>query len=66
MEESRFTQSSFSLVYLVRVSPSSTTLIPFQCFIETCTGDLAKAYINKAYEENEERYNMKDANQCVL
>jgi hypothetical protein len=37
-----------------------------QCFMETCTGDLAKAYTNKAYQEKEERYNMKNENQCIL
>jgi hypothetical protein len=30
--------------------------------METYTGDLAKAYTNKAYQENEERYTMK--NEC--
>jgi hypothetical protein len=37
-----------------------------QCFMETCTGDLAKAYTNKAYQEKEERYTMKNENQCIL
>jgi hypothetical protein len=36
------------------------------CFMETCTGDLAKSYTNKAYQEKEERYNMKNENQCIL
>jgi hypothetical protein len=27
--------------------------------METCTGDLAKAYTNKAYQEKEERYTMR-------
>jgi hypothetical protein len=34
--------------------------------METYTGDLAKAYKNKAYQENEERYNMNNENQCIL
>ena len=34
--------------------------------METCTGDLAKAYTNKDYQEKEERYNMKNKNQCIL
>jgi hypothetical protein len=37
-----------------------------QCFMETCIGDLAKAYTNKAYQEKEERYNIKNENQCIL
>ena len=37
-----------------------------QCFMETYTGDLAKAYIKKSYQEKEERYNMKNENQCIL
>jgi hypothetical protein len=28
--------------------------------------NLAKAYTNKAYQEKEERYNMKNENQCIL
>jgi hypothetical protein len=39
---------------------------PYQCFMETCIGDLAKAYTNKSYQEKEERYNMKNENQCIL
>jgi hypothetical protein len=38
----------------------------WQCFMETCTIDLAKAYTNKDYQEKEERYNMKNENQCIL
>jgi hypothetical protein len=37
-----------------------------QCFMETCTGDLAKSYTSKAYQEKEERYTMKNENQCIL
>jgi hypothetical protein len=59
-------KSSFSLLCLVWVSPSSSALIPCQRFMETCTGDLDKSYTNKAYQEKEERYNMKNENQCIL
>jgi hypothetical protein len=31
-----------------------------QCFMETCTRDLAKANTNKAYQEKEERFNMEE------
>jgi hypothetical protein len=34
--------------------------------METCTGDLAKTYINKSYPEKEERYTMKNENQSIL
>jgi hypothetical protein len=34
--------------------------------METGIGDLAKAYTNNAYQEKEERYTMKNDNQCVL
>jgi len=34
--------------------------------METCTGDLAKAYTNKAYQEKEERYIMKNENKSIL
>ena len=34
--------------------------------METCTRDLAKEYTNKSYQEKEERYNMKNENQCIL
>ena len=37
-----------------------------QCFMETFTRDLAKEYTNKDYQEKEERYNMKNDNQCIL
>jgi hypothetical protein len=37
-----------------------------QCFMETYTRDLAKAYKNKAYQEKEETCNMKNENQCIL
>jgi hypothetical protein len=30
---------------------SNIALIPCQCFMETCTGDLAKTSTNKAYQE---------------
>jgi hypothetical protein len=33
-----------------------------QCFMETCTRDLAKTCTNKAYQEKEERYTMKNEN----
>jgi hypothetical protein len=59
-------KSYFALLWLVCISPSSSTLIPCQCFMETCTGDLAKAYTNKAYQEKEERYHMKNVKQCIL
>jgi hypothetical protein len=35
-------------------------------FMETRTKDLAKACTNKAYLEKEERYTMKNDNQCIL
>jgi hypothetical protein len=57
---------SFALLWLVWVAPSRSALIPCQCFMETCTGDLAKAYTNKAYQEKEERYNMNNENQRIL
>ena len=37
-----------------------------QCFMETYTGDLAKACTNKTYQEKEERYTMNNENQCIL
>jgi hypothetical protein len=57
---------SFTLLWLVWVAPSSSALIPCHYFMETYTGDLAKAYTNKVYQEKEERYKMKNENQCIL
>jgi hypothetical protein len=34
--------------------------------METFTGDLAKAYTTKGYQEKEERYTMKNENQCII
>jgi hypothetical protein len=42
------------------------TKVLCQCFMETYRGDLAKAYTNKAYQEKEERYTVKNENQCIL
>jgi hypothetical protein len=33
--------------------------------MENYTGDLAKAYTNKSYQEKE-RYNMENENKCIL
>jgi len=30
----------------------------YQCFMETCIGDLAKESTNKDYQENNKRFNM--------
>jgi hypothetical protein len=32
----------------------------FQCFIKTCTGDLAKENKDKSYQEKYERFNMEE------
>jgi hypothetical protein len=52
--------SDFPLLWLVWFSPSSSALIPCQCFMETCTGDLAKESTNKSYQEKDERFNMEE------
>ena len=55
-------KDSFTLLWLVWVAPNNLAMIPCQCFMETYTRDLAKAYTNKAYHEKEERCNMKNEN----
>jgi hypothetical protein len=44
MAKTRFSKPTHALLWLVWVGPSSLALIPCQCFMETCTGDLGKAY----------------------
>jgi hypothetical protein len=56
----------FSIVLCKERNPCMNVTDDCQCFMETCTGDLAKAYTNKSYQEKKERYNMKNENQCIL
>jgi hypothetical protein len=66
MEKTRFTQilfrSSLACLGCSKKLGSDTMLV----FHGTCIGYLAKACTNKAYQEKEERYNMKNENQCIL
>jgi hypothetical protein len=41
----------FLILSLIWIAPNNLALIPCQCFIKTCTGDLAKTSTNKAYQE---------------
>jgi hypothetical protein len=46
------------LLWLVYISPRSSTLIPCQCFMETYRGYISRESKNKSYQEKDERFNM--------